>query len=72
MAKNTILVCCKVDQSQALSSIIAVWCVCANERDVVGENGEPGVVVEPEFEIRDSGIAAFGIGVIPAYHSKHG
>jgi hypothetical protein len=27
----------------------------------VGGNGEVGVVVEPEFEIRDSGIAAFGI-----------
>ena len=33
---------------------------------MVGGDGEPGVVVEPEFEIRDSGIAAFGIGVINA------
>ena len=32
----------------------------------MGGNGEVGVVVEPEFEIRDSGIAAFGIGVINA------
>lgn len=32
----------------------------------MGGNGEAGVVVEPELEIRDSGIAAFGIGVINA------
>ena len=33
---------------------------------MVGGNGEVRVVVEPEFEIRYSGIAAFGIGVINA------
>jgi len=53
-------------QYQARGSIIVIWCICVNERDVMGGNGEAGVVVEPELEIRDSGIAAFGIGVINA------